>query len=64
MTDFENRLCDVLLVAAQVREHQDDYFFKRTRDKLIAAKQLEKKLDDALGPILAEARTRGWSPDR
>jgi hypothetical protein len=64
MTDFELRLCDAVLLAAQVREQQDDYFMKRTRDKLIAAKELEKKLDDTLGPLLAEARMRGWSADR
>jgi hypothetical protein len=70
MTDFENRLADALALAALVREAQDEYFHTRRQSsdgeqvikKLVAAKQAEKKFDAVCGPILAEARSRGWAP--
>jgi hypothetical protein len=63
LTDFETRLCDALALAALVRDAQENYFRGgRPREQLIASKVAEKKFDDIVGPMLAEARTRGWAP--
>ena len=43
------RLRGIVRAAAHVRECQRTYFRTRSREDLIASKQAEKELDDALG---------------
>jgi hypothetical protein len=64
MTDLETRMADVLFLAAKMREAQDDFYRTkppRPQNLLIRAKQAETAFDNAIGPLLAEIRERGWS---
>jgi exonuclease I len=46
--DMMNDLRGIVELARQVREAQKKYFKTRDRNDLVASKQIERRLDDAL----------------